>query len=104
MDRSTPLTLHSITYSKDSIGQETATKSDKAVYCDLRSVTRSEWNAAGVMGHNAEYVAKMFAPDYAGEETCTLNSVVYSIYRTYYDMQHETVELYLEKKVGDTHG
>ena len=108
MDRSTPLILHTVAYSKDAIGQEIATKSNKTVYCDLKSVTRSEWSAAGEMGHNASFVATMFAPDYAGEETCSLTigntAEVYSIYRTYLDMQHETIELYLEKKVGDNDG
>lgn len=56
------------------------------------------------MGHNASMVAIMFAPDYNGEEICKMGDEIYSIYRTYYDMRFETVELYLEKKVGDNDG
>lgn len=104
MDRSTPLDLLTISYSADTIGQQVATTTTKSVFVDLKSVTRTEWTAAGEMGHNAEFVASMFAPDYDGEQTCLLDGKTYSIYRTYYDMRHETVELYLEKKVGDYDG
>ena len=104
MDRSTPITLISVSYAQDSLGQEVAVETEKSVFCDLQSVTRTEWAAAGEMGHNAEFVARMFAPDYEGELTCILDDEVYSIYRTYQDTRHEIIELYLEKKVGDNDG
>lgn len=104
MDRSIPLDLLTTLYTSDSIGQQTSTTTSRTVFCDLQSVTRSEWTAAGEMGHNASMVAIMFAPDYNGEEICKMGDEIYSIYRTYYDMRFETVELYLEKKVGDNDG
>lgn len=99
MDRSTPIKLEAVTYTADAIGQMVETVTERTVYCNLRSVSRSEWQAAGEMGLKAAYQATMFAPDYNGEETAILNGTRYGIYRTYLGA-NETIELYLEKKGG----
>lgn len=68
MDRSSVITLIKTTYTTDAIGQQIPVETSRTVYCDLRSVTRNEWAAAGQLGLNPELVAVMFAPDYQGEE------------------------------------
>lgn len=74
MDRSNVLTLIRQAYVKDAIGQPIATEVPRNVYCNLRSVSRSEWATAGQMGLKAELVAEMFAPDYHGEQIAEITT------------------------------
>ena len=68
MDRSSVITLIKQTYTTDAIGQQVPVETRRTVFCDLQSVSRSEWAAAGQLGLNPELVAVMFSPDYQGEE------------------------------------
>lgn len=99
MDRSTPINLIGITYTADSIGQLIPTETEHKVFCNVSSVTRAEFFAAGDSGFRPELRVTMFAPDYHGEEICVHNSVRYSVYRTFLG-SNDMIELYLERKVG----
>jgi len=103
MDRSTELILIKKSYSADSIGQRVATETNRTVYANVQSVSRSEFFAGGERGFRPQFVASMFAHDYEGEDLCQLTMFgttdKYTIYRTYLGA-NETIELYLEKKVG----
>ena len=83
MDRSNVLTLIRQTYVKDAIGQPIATEVRRDVYCNLRSVSRSEWATAGQMGLKAELVAEMFAPDYHGEQIAEITTPLASSESSY---------------------
>lgn len=99
MDRSKVLTLIGITYTADSIGQQVPKETRRDVFCNLSSVSASEWFDAGRAGLNAEHRATMFAYDYKGETIAELDGVRYGVYRTYLG-KNETIELYLERKAG----
>lgn len=99
MDLSDKITLIKTTYTTDAIGQKVPAETSRDVFCQLQSVTQSEWFEAGRNGLKAEYRATMFAPEYEGEEIVSLNSVRYGVYRTYLG-KNETIELYLERKAG----
>ena len=99
MDKSRVLTLISITYTKDAIGQQVPEEKKRDVFCNVSSVSLSEWSDAGRAGLNPEYRATMFAPDYDGEEIAELDGIRYGIYRTYLS-RNEEIELYLERKAG----
>lgn len=99
MDRSDVITLVAQSYAADAIGQQIATETTRDVFCQLSSVTQSEWFEAGRAGLKAEYRATMFAPDYDGEEIAIVNNRRYGIYRTFLG-KNETIELYLERKAG----
>lgn len=101
MDRSSTITLIKKTYTSDDLGQKIPTETQRTIYCQIGSISRAEWNAAGQMGLNPEIVATVFAPEYQGEEVAEINGVRYSIYRTYRD-KGEKLELYLERKAGVT--
>ena len=116
MDRSSVITLISTTYTQDAIGQSVPVETQRDVFCNLRSVSRSEWATAGQMGLEAELVATMFAPDYRGEEIAEVlwpetegsqpnpgTAVRYGVYRTYRGRNDE-IELYMERKAGVTNG
>jgi len=140
MDRSNVLKLIHMDFQVDSIGQPVPVETVREVYCDLRSVSRAEWSAAGQLGLKPDLVAVMFAPDYQGENLAEIaapiasvessylldedrrqlaasdgqplrddgdvvigSPVRYGIYRTYLG-RNETIELYMERKVGVTNG
>lgn len=103
MDRSCVLTLISQSYSADSIGQMVPTETRRDVFCNLTSVSATEFFDAAQIGLKAELRATLFAPDYQDEEIVELGGVRYSVYRTYIGKK-ETVELYLERKAGVSDG
>ena len=100
MDRSNVVTLIKETYASDVIGQMIATEVSRDVFCNVQSVSQSEWFQAGQNGLKPEYKVTMFSPDYEGEKIVELNGTRYGVYRTYL-RQDENLELYLEKKVGN---
>ena len=73
MDRSNVLTLIGKSYTTDAIGQRVPVETKRQVFCNLRSVSRSEWLAGGQLGLRPELVATMFAPDYYGEEIAEIS-------------------------------
>lgn len=76
------------------------TETRRTVYCDVRSVTQSEWFEGGRNGLNPEYRFTMFAPEYHGEQICEFNGNRYTIYRTYLE-RNEMIELYVQKEQGN---
>lgn len=99
MDKSRVLTLINKSYQKDEIGQLIPVETRRDVYCNVSSISASEWFEAGRAGMNPEYRVTMFVYDYQGEDIAELNGVRYGIYRTYLG-SNESIELYLEKKAG----
>lgn len=99
MDKSSVLFLVSKSYKTDNLNQQIAVEKKRSVFCNISSVSASEWFEAGRNGVKAEYRATMFAPDYEGEQVAELNGVRYGIYRTYLG-RNEEIELYLERKAG----
>lgn len=99
MDRSRVCNLITTSYSVDAIGQQVPVETVRQVYCNIRSVSRSEWQSGGVLGLKPELQITMFTHDYEGEEIVEVEGVRYGIYRTYLT-ENESLELYLERKVG----
>lgn len=99
LDKSRVLTLISVSFVTDEIGQQVPAEMRHDVFCNISSVSASEWFDAGRAGLKAEYRAILFSHDYNGEELAELDGVRYGIYRTYLG-RNETIELYMERKVG----
>lgn len=99
MDRSHTLTLIAESYELDELLVMQKTETKRIVFCDVRSVTQSEWFEGGRNGLNPEYRFTMFAPEYHGETVCEFNGVRYAIYRTYLE-RNELIELYVQKEQG----
>lgn len=95
MDRSNTILLVAKTYDQNEIGAFMPVKTERKVYCDVRSITRAEWYDAGRQGFKPEIAFVMFAPDYRGEDEVIFNGHRYSIYRTYI-AQNEIIELYCQ--------
>lgn len=102
MDRSDVIKLITITRTQDEYGRGIATPTAKEVYCQVGSVSASEFFEAGRNGLNPEYRFTMFFGDYSGESIVEYNGNTYSVYRTYL-RKTDTIELYVERK-GGTNG
>ena len=99
MDRSDVITLLAETRTQNAYGVwETATTM-RDVFCQVDSVTRSEFFEGGRNGLNPEYRFTMFFGDYNGERLAKYKGNTYSIYRTYKG-RYDTIELYVERKGG----
>lgn len=102
MDRSETITLIGSTRTQDANGVWRATETARDVFCQVDSVTASEFFEGGRNGLNPEYRFTMFAYDYDGENTVRYKGKAYGIYRTYFG-RNDTIELYAERK-GGTNG
>lgn len=99
MDRSSVITLLSSTRTQNKYGVWEETLTSRDVYCQVDSVTRSEFFEGGRNGLNPEFRFTMFFGDYEGEQTVIYNGNTYSVYRTYH-AKTDTIELYVERKGG----
>lgn len=102
MDRSNVIKLISSTKTQDNNGVWRETLIERQVFCNVSSVTASEFFEGGRNGLNPEYRMTMFNGDYQGETMLKFNGRTYAIYRTYLD-RNDNLELYVERK-GGTNG
>lgn len=102
MDRSNVIKLISSTKTQDENGVWRETLSRRQVFCNVSSVTASEFFEGGRNGLNPEFRMTIFAGDYQGETMLEFNGKTYAIYRTYID-RNDNLELYVERK-GGTNG
>lgn len=99
MDRSITFELVTVERDKDTLGQYVEDEILRTVYGQIGSVSMDEFFSGGQNGFKPEYRVTMFGPDYQGEKYCVIDDVYYTIYRVYYT-RTDTVELYLERRVG----
>ena len=99
MDRSNVIFLIKETKTQDAIGQWISTEQKRQVYCNVMSISRSEWFDAGRDGFKPAYVFVMFEPDYEDEKIIEFEGQRYGVYRTYI-RQDESIELYAELRGG----
>lgn len=102
MDRSEVITLVSERKTQNDFGVFETTKTSRDVFCQVDSVTRSEFFEAGRNGLNPEFRFSMFAGDYEGEQIVIYKGKSYGVYRTYIG-RTDDIELYVERK-GGTNG
>lgn len=92
------------TYVKDNIGQRIPQRTERAVWATLKSITRAEWSNAGERGMKPQLVAITPYVNYEGEMIALIGTdtpMEFSVYRTFHNMIDDTMELYLERKVGN---
>jgi SPP1 family predicted phage head-tail adaptor len=102
MDRSDVINLISITRTQGRDGQFVDTETSKQVYCQVSSVTQSEFYEGGRNGLNPEYRFTVFFADYNDETIVEYKGKRYAVYRTYLT-RNDRLELYVERK-GGTNG
>lgn len=99
MDRSDVCYLITRTHTRDNDGVLRPTETETQVYCDVQSVSASEWFEGGRSGLNPELRFTMFSGDYLGQDIVRYNGVRYAVYRTY-KARTDTIELYVQKEGG----
>lgn len=92
------ITLVAQTITTDKYGNEVAKETEKTVFCEVDSISQTEFYAAANTELNPEYKFTIFFGDYEGEEVVVFNGARYSVYRTY--RTGDNLELYAERKVG----
>lgn len=102
MDRSDVIKLISVTRTQDKYGQFVDTETSRQVYCQVGSITQSEFYEGGRNGLNPEYRFTVFFADYEDETIIEYKGKRYSVYRTYL-ARNDKLELYVERK-GGTNG
>lgn len=95
------ITLIAESYTTDAIGQRIPVETMRDVWAHISSVSRSEWFQAGQNGMKPALVAVTPRANYAGEKTAVIRGKRYSVYRTYFTYDADTIELYLEEKVAN---
>lgn len=103
MDRSETINLISSSWVKDKNGVNREIKTSRTVFCNVSSVSASEFFQAGQMGLKPEYRFTMFFYDYQNEEVLEYNGVRYTVYRTYH-AANDLIELYANKVAGNVNG
>lgn len=76
----------------------------REVFARLSSVDRGEFFAAGQNGLRPDYRFTVAACEYQGEALCAYEGAQYAIYRTYQAPGGDDLELYVQRKVGASHG
>lgn len=92
------ITLITQTITTDKYGNEEATETERTVYCEVDSISQTEFYAAANTELNPEYKFTIFFGDYEGESLVKFNGARYSVYRTY--RTGDDLELYTERKIG----
>lgn len=96
------ITLVALTRTQNEYGQWIASESTRDVYCQVNSVTQSEFFEGGRNGFNPEYRFTVFFADYDNEPIVEYRGQRYAVYRTY-QTRNDKLELYVERK-GGTNG
>ena len=99
MDRSQTIKLISTTKAQDERGVWKVTEAAREVFCNVQSVTASEFFEGGRNGLKPEYKFVMFFGDYNGEQIVVYKGHPYGVYRTYH-ASTDVLELYAERKAG----
>lgn len=102
MDKSDIITLVGETLTQNEYGQWMPSESSHDVYCQVDSVTQSEFFEGGRNGLNPQYRFTVFFADYNDEPIVEYKSQRYAVYRTYLT-KNDKLELYVERK-GGTNG
>lgn len=92
------ITLVAQTITTDKYGNEVAKETERTVFCEVDSISQTEFYAAANTELNPEYKFTIFFGDYEGEEVVVFNGARYSVYRTY--RTGDNLELYAERKIG----
>lgn len=93
--------LVSLTFTTDELHQRVPHENRRPIWAHIQSVSRAEWFQGGQNGLQPSLVADTHIVNYQGEKTAIVHGKRYTIYRTYFNDQTDTIELYLEEQVQD---
>lgn len=94
------LILLAVTSAQNEYGVFEETVTETEIFCQVESVTQSEFFGGGRNGLNPAFRFLVFTGDYRGEPMCEYNGQTYTIYRTYHVPGTDQTELYVERRGG----
>lgn len=93
--------LVSLTFTTDALKQRVPVEIQRSIWAHIQSVSKSEWFQGGQNGLQPSLVVDTNIANYQNEKTAIVHGKRYTIYRTYFSDQTDTIELYLEEQVQD---
>lgn len=84
---------------EDDIGNSVSETSETAVFCEISSVSQSEFYKAAAVGYKPQCRLKMWQDEYGGQSLVRIGKVYYSVIRNF--TANGMTELYLEGRVGN---
>ena len=84
---------------EDDIGNSVSETSETAVFCEISSVSQSEFYKAAAVGYKPQCRLKMWQDEYGGQSLVRIGKVYYSVIRNF--TANGTTELYIEGRVGN---
>lgn len=91
--------LLSITTTNDNLNQKIPVEKPYMVFCSKLSITRAEFNTAGILGFKPDMMLIVDSDSYDQEKLLEYGKKKYSIYKTFQRVDGFT-ELYCEVKAG----
>lgn len=88
----------------DEIGETITTEEKQKLFCEVGSISRSEWDVAGNHGIRPSLMLILNSFEYNDETDVEYKEKRYSVYRTFRKSESNKIEIYLELKVGDDNG
>lgn len=87
-------------YEKDAIGQEISKETKRGVFCEISSISQSEFRTAGQSGIKPECKVVIWEAEYNNEQIIEINGKRFTVYRTY-SRDDGKIELYAETRIGN---
>lgn len=100
MDRSDIVYLLNHTKTQNEFLAWVDTIAERQAFCEVTSVSQSEYFEGGRNGLNPSFRFRLFRYDYNGETELKYNGITYRIYRTFID-KNDVIDLYAELRQGN---
>lgn len=84
----------------DDIGNQISDESRKEIYCNVKSISRSEFYNASTAGLKPSLIFSIHLFEYNNEIKVEFNGVIYNVIRTYM-VSADEIELTCEKVLGN---
>lgn len=94
------ISLISIEYTQDDIGQWTEERTETEVFALVESVSMSEFYQAGMQGFKPEFKMTVWMNEYNGQNLIEYKDKTYTVYRSY-RRDDGRMELYVTERKGD---
>lgn len=94
------ISLISIEYTQDDLGEWSETRTENVVFATVESVSMAEFYQASLQGLKPELRLLIWMNEYNDEELVEYKDKTYNVYRTY-RRPDGRVELYVNEKKGD---
>ena len=100
MNLAEKISLISIEYEQDDLGEWTEVQTKTDVFAIVSSVSMSEFYQAGLQGLKPDYRFSIWMTEYSDQDLIEYKDKLYSVYRSY-RRDDGRIELYVNEKKGE---